>query len=42
MLRSRQRCCALGRQVEGLQVQMAAEYALQEQALLERIARLEK
>ena len=31
-----------GRQVEGLQAQMAAEYASQEQALLDRISKLEK
>ena len=33
---------ALSTQVEGLQAQMAAEYAAQEQELLERIAKLEK
>eukprot|EP00964_Phaeocystis_antarctica_P029974 scaffold16904_cov72-Phaeocystis_antarctica.AAC.10 len=33
---------ALSTQVEGLQAQMAAEYSSQEQALLERIAKLEK
>mmetsp|Transcript_9014 Transcript_9014/g.18195 ORF Transcript_9014/g.18195 Transcript_9014/m.18195 type:complete len:284 (+) Transcript_9014:18-869(+) len=33
---------AVGLQVEGLQAQLAAEYASQEQALLDRIAKLEK
>ena len=33
---------AVSTQVESLQAQMAAEYSAQEQALLDRIAKLEK